>query len=177
VLAADLADFAAACALPLPGSSIEPRQAISRNDQPGSHDALNTQSIQKTAAYSPEDRAMLERGNRLLAGGDIVAARLMFRYLANHRGLADAYAGLAKSYDPAYLDRQNVLGVSGDPAKADEFYLKAEKLGAVRSQIDNIGLSRINGRCDDSLCKLVNSTGGPTVVCDHTAEARVSRIR
>jgi S1-C subfamily serine protease len=169
VLAADLADFVAACALPLRGGIVPERPTVRRNSAARAPEAVNTYSIQNKSPPAPEDKAMLARGLKLLAGGDIVAARLMFRYLANNRGLAEAFAGLAKTYDPIYLNKQNVLGVSGDAVKAEEFYRQAAKLGA--TELDSLSVTAAQppeGRCDDSVCKLVNSARGPFVVCERS---------
>jgi S1-C subfamily serine protease len=176
VLAADLADFVSACSLPLRGGNVSERHMVRRNGPEPSAQAMNTYSIQNKAPRTAEDQAMLARGMKLLEGGDIVAARLMFRYLANSRGQAEGFAGLAKTYDPIYLNKQNVMGVSGDAAKAEEFYEQAAKLGATGA--DPLSLSSAlppAGRCDDSVCKLINSVNGPVVTCERSDLKSVGR--
>jgi S1-C subfamily serine protease len=176
VLAADLADFVSACSLPLRGGKAPERPAARRNSTARAPEAMNTYSIQNKSSQAPEDKAMLARGMKLLENGDIVAARLMFRYLANNRGLAEAYAGLARTYDPIYLNKQKVLGVSGDAAKAEEFYQQAAKLGATEPDPLNVTAALPpEGRCDDSVCKLVNSASGPVVVCERSSDVKSAR--
>ena len=176
VLAADLGDFITACSLPLRGGKAPSRPALKRKNAEQAPEAMNTYSIQKKTQYAPEDLAMLARGTKLLEGGDIVAARLMFRYLANNRGLAEAFAGLAKTYDPIYLNKQNVLGVSGDAAKAEEFYQQAAKLGATEPDPPSlVAAPSPEGRCDDSVCKLVNSASGPVVMCERSDNVKSAR--
>ena len=176
VLAADLGDFVTACSLPLLGGKASLRPAVKRKSTGRAPEAVNTYSIQKKSQYAPEDQAMLARGMKLLEGGDIIAARLMFRYLANNRGLAEAFAGLAKTYDPIYLNKQNVLGVSGDAAKAEEFYQQAAKLGATEPDPASLAASQPpEGRCDDSICKLVNGANGPVVICERFDNIKSAR--
>ncbi|WP_170937099.1 MULTISPECIES: serine protease [Rhodomicrobium] len=181
VLAADLADFITACGLPLrtpaKAGSRPPLQFKGMLPAP---EAMNTHSIQKRATVAPADEAMLARGNTLLERGDIAAARLMFRYLADRRNLPEAYAGLAKTYDPIYLNHKKVLGVSGDAVKAKEFYEQAARLG--NSELGSLSLgpgTASLGGCDNSQCKLVNSSNGPVVLCENTDPAlsakRISR--
>jgi S1-C subfamily serine protease len=177
VLAADLADFVSACSLPLRGGKATQRPTAKRNSAAKAPEAVNTYSIQNKSSQAPEDKAMLARGLKLLESGDIIAARLMFGYLANNRNLAEGYAGLAKTYDPLYLYQQKVIGVSGDAAKAQAFYQQAAKLGATEpDQISITAALPPEGRCDDSVCRLVNNAGGPVVLCERsdakTASAR-----
>ena len=167
VLAVDLAEFVSACGLPLRGGKAPGRPMARWNSTERAPLAVNTYSIQTTSSHAAEDKAMLARGMKLLQSGDIVAARLMFRYLVTNRGLAEAFAGLAKSYDPIYLNKRNVLGVSGDAAKAEEFYRQAAKLGAAEADPPSITAALPpQGRCDDSECKLVNTASGPIVACE-----------
>lgn len=176
VLGGDLADFVTACSLPLSGGKAPQHPGVNRKSTERASEAMNTYSIQKKSQYAPEDQAMLTRGMKLLEGGDIIAARLMFRYLANNRGIAEAFAGLAKTYDPIYLNKQNVLGVSGDAAKAEEFYQQAAKLGVTEPDPPSLaGAQPPEGRCDDSVCKLVNSASGPVVMCERSSDIKSAR--
>ncbi len=70
-----------------------------------------------------------------------------------------------------------MIGVSGDAAKAEEFYEQAAKLGA--TEPDPLSLSSAlppAGRCDDSVCKLVNSVNGPVVTCERSDLKSVAAI-
>jgi type II secretory pathway predicted ATPase ExeA len=78
------------------------------------------------------DRLMLQRGDRLLAVGEIVAARRFFERAAD-AGDADAACGAGKSYDPLFLKRFGVRGVGADPAKAVAWYRKAAAAGSAQA--------------------------------------------
>jgi hypothetical protein len=79
---------------------------------------------------SDADRALFaQRGNELLAAGDIASARLFFERAAN-AGDAGSALGMAKTFDPLELAKAGVRGVKGDPAKADYWYQRARLLAA-----------------------------------------------
>lgn len=93
----------------------------------------------KSAAPTPEtklsdvDRALFtQRGNELLAAGDIASARLFFERAAN-AGDARSALGMAKTFDPAELAKAGVRGVKGDQAKADYWYQRAQSLAGDRN--------------------------------------------
>jgi hypothetical protein len=56
-------------------------------------------------------------GEDLLRMGDIGAARLAFRHVAD-AGNADAALELAMTYDSRYLATHGVIGIAGDEAAA-----------------------------------------------------------
>ena len=173
VLSADLVDFISACALPLTAVKGSEPSLASQSVAKNLTETADTHAAQKKLPPSPTDLAMLERGNDFLERGDITAARLIFRYLINRGDMPDAYAGLAKTYDPIYLNHKNVIGVSGDSQKAREFYEKAASLGGGASPDRVAATSSKAGRCDGSICKLVNSMNGPFVVCEKSDPALV----
>ena len=74
----------------------------------------------------------MQQGQQALAGGDISAARVAFRRLAD-AGNAEATLTLAETYDPFYLAQQNVIGLSGDRATAKELYERARELGSTEA--------------------------------------------
>jgi len=77
---------------------------------------------------SEADRALFaQRGNELLAAGDIASARLFFERAAN-AGDAGSALGMAKTFDPRELAKAGVRGVKGDQAKADYWYQRAHSL-------------------------------------------------
>src|SRR6185437_376259 len=80
--------------------------------------------IAKAVIPSPAAALFLQRGDELMAQGDIVPARHFFERAAEG-GVAGAAIRLAKSYDPIYLRRAGVRGVAGDTAKATQWYEKA----------------------------------------------------
>jgi hypothetical protein len=79
---------------------------------------------------NPEDAAhLMKQGEDFLQLGDISAARLAFRRLAD-AGRADAALALGKTFDPAYLAEHNVIGIAGDKATAREWYQRAKQMGS-----------------------------------------------
>ena len=96
----------------------------------------NVPVAQQPAAQQidPQQAAILmKHGRDALASGDIAAARLVFRRLAD-AGNAEAALGLAATYDPRYLASQNVIGVAGDEAQARAWYQRAMELGSIEAK-------------------------------------------
>lgn len=84
-------------------------------------------------SIDPGEAALLmQRGRESLNTGDISAARVAFRRLAD-AGMPDAALALANTYDPAYLAGHNVLGVRGDRATARSLYQRAKDLGSAEA--------------------------------------------
>jgi hypothetical protein len=79
-----------------------------------------------------EAAVLMARGRDFLASGDISAARIAFRRLAD-AGMPDAALALANTYDPAYLAAHNVIGALGDSAIARELYQRASDLGSAEA--------------------------------------------
>lgn len=79
-----------------------------------------------------EAAVLMGRGRDFLASGDISAARVAFRRLAD-AGMADAALALANTYDPAYLAAHNVIGALGDSATARTLYKRASDLGSAEA--------------------------------------------
>ncbi len=75
---------------------------------------------------------LMQRGRDWLATGDISAARVAFRRLAD-AGIPDAALALANTYDPAYLASHNVVGVLGDRTMARSLYQRAKDLGSAEA--------------------------------------------
>jgi TPR repeat protein len=71
----------------------------------------------------------MQKGRDFLANGDISAARVAFRRLAD-AGVADAALALANTYDPEYLAAHNFIGMRGDSATARALYQRAKELGS-----------------------------------------------
>src|SRR5579863_9744166 len=74
-----------------------------------------------------EAEMLMQRGRDFLATGDISAARVAFRRLAD-AGISDAALALAKTYDAYYLASHTVVGVQGDSAMARALYKRAKEL-------------------------------------------------
>jgi hypothetical protein len=71
---------------------------------------------------------LLARGDTLMELGDVAAAR-SFYDRAFELGNVRAARSIARTYDPIVLASMNVQGLRADPAKALEWYHKAEKAG------------------------------------------------
>ena len=143
------------------------RQSRSERSQPPAVESVKPDTIKTTAQLTPPDEEMLARAYAFLDRGDIVAARLVFHYLADRRHLEVAYGGLAKSYDPMFLDRKKVIGIAGDAEKARTFYRKAATARRVAGQNGGGSIASMagSGTCNQSICSLVNGLDGPTVSC------------
>ncbi len=71
---------------------------------------------------------LVSRGSRLLATGDIAAARVFFERAAE-QGNAAAATAAGKTYDPLYLEEAHVRGIRGDPVAAAKWYRRASAAG------------------------------------------------
>ena len=164
VLAGDLADLLEACTLPTDRISDGTRpRSVAR--QPI---AIEPEMPRAPVRLDPADEEMLARGYDFLERGDIIAARLVFRYLVDKRNLLQAYGGLAKTYDPLFLNKMKVIGVSGDAEKARALY---EKAASGRPALTSSAASG----CNNSICNLVNTSNGPAVICQSNAAALDAR--
>jgi TPR repeat protein len=74
------------------------------------------------------ESVLLERGDRLLAIGDIASARLLYETAAAG-GSARGALLAGRTLDPEYLRSLGTRGVTGDPARAAAWYEKAAELG------------------------------------------------
>ena len=79
-----------------------------------------------------EIAVLIRRGDQLLAAGDIISARRFFERAATS-GDPSASLGLAKSYDPLFLQQTGARGVSGKPADAAMWYRKAVEAGSMEA--------------------------------------------
>ena len=78
------------------------------------------------------DAIMVQRGEQLLAAGDIVSARLFFERVAQTGNAAAAY-GLAETYDPVFLVEIGARGVLAEPATAVLWYQRAVTDGSTKA--------------------------------------------
>ena len=90
--------------------------------------SLFTPAPVREAADSAATVALVVRGNRLLADRDIGGAQLVFAHAAAG-GSAAAATGLAKTYDPRYLETIGVRDAAPDPSIAAAWYRQAISLG------------------------------------------------
>lgn len=75
-----------------------------------------------------EEESLLQRASGLMKRGDVTGARLLFEHLA-YRGSALGAFALAQSYDPRYLKKIYVRGLTADQKQADFWYRRAAELG------------------------------------------------
>jgi TPR repeat protein len=68
---------------------------------------------------------LLERANSLLFDGDIVAARALFKYIADHGEPRAAFA-LAQTSEQPTLDRSGAKGITPEIQMAQSWYRKAK---------------------------------------------------
>lgn len=80
------------------------------------------------------DAIMVQRGEQLLAAGDIVSARHFFERVAqtDNDNAAAAY-GLAETYDPVFLAGIGARGVLAEPATAVLWYQRAVTDGSTKA--------------------------------------------
>jgi hypothetical protein len=116
--------------------SATPAAAPARNHAPSSAPPVSAQNTGSTEP-APEPRAdsgntpvdvLLERGNRLLASGDIVSARQFFER-AQAAGVPTAASRIAATYDPLFLRQIGAVGVKADTAQAVAWYRQAANAG------------------------------------------------
>ena len=76
---------------------------------------------------------LLDRGNALLATGDLSAARAMYERAADADS-GQAAAALGMTYDPRFLAQIGVQGMEPDPKRAIAWYQRASGLGSAEGQ-------------------------------------------
>jgi TPR repeat protein len=74
----------------------------------------------------------LKQGERFIAAGDLVTARLVLRRAAE-AGNADGALALGMTYDPAMLEKIGVRGLVADIDQARAWYEKARELGSAEA--------------------------------------------
>jgi TPR repeat protein len=116
--AAQAAAPAASGAMPAiaPLAALEPAKVPSQ-EQP-------QPQLPKAAHPSAELTLLVQRGDELLAAGDIYSARQFYERAAQ-AGDPAAQCGLGKSYDPVFLRQLGARGVAGDAATAEQWYRRA----------------------------------------------------
>lgn len=77
--------------------------------------------------------ALMTRAKRLLALGDISAARLLLERAANAQDATAAFL-LALTYDPAVLGMRDTRSITPDPVLARDWYCKAASFGSPEAQ-------------------------------------------
>jgi hypothetical protein len=107
--------------------------AMTKEDkpEPSANDAgqVAALSAPETPASLSPAADLLAKGDTLLQSGDLAGARQFFEK-AYASGSAEGALGAGKTFDPAVYAELNVQGVKPDPAKALEWYKKAQLSGA-----------------------------------------------
>lgn len=75
-----------------------------------------------------DSERLVARGRALLQSGDPASARLFFERAAA-QGHVGAMAAMGQSFDPIELNRLGVIGISGDPGLALDWYRRAAESG------------------------------------------------
>lgn len=78
---------------------------------------------------APDIAILLQRGDALLATGDVAAARLFYGRAAEHGDAAGAL-GVARTYDPLFLAQAGYRTARGDAAQATTWYRRAIAAGS-----------------------------------------------
>jgi hypothetical protein len=117
-------------ARPPKGRDGEAPEAASRLATAASNQNVDQSAGNPTPSVSADEiRALLVRGDSLIAKGDVASARLFYERAAE-AGDGQAALRLAESYDPAFLARAHLSGVRGDLLAAANWYRRAQELGA-----------------------------------------------
>jgi type II secretory pathway predicted ATPase ExeA len=104
-----------------PLAALEPAKVPSQEQQPQPQPP-------KAAHPNAELTLLVQRGDELLAAGDIFSARQFYERAAQ-AGDAAAECGLGKSYDPVFLRQLGARGVAGNAATAAGWYRRAAAAG------------------------------------------------
>ncbi len=110
---------------PMPPPVVEAQRAPARPEAP-------PPPARPAAPLDPRlVAALLDRGQAMMARGDISGARLLFTRAAQ-AGSAEAALAMARSFDGAVLAGLGARGIRPDPAQAEHWYRRAAELGAAR---------------------------------------------
>lgn len=119
----------AARPLPSPPLLPLPLLPVPLAESPAPAEALPAPAMASAGAAAdlPSAALLLDRGNRLLAQGDIVSARQFFARAAAFD--AAAAAGMGKTYDPGFLRQIGAVGMRPDAGRATAWYRQAAASG------------------------------------------------
>lgn len=109
--------------------AVQSQQAVLRTP-PITTASIRAETSRPIAHSTPsaEQGALMRRGEKLTAEGDIAGAQLAYLYLAQE-GNAEAALALGKLNDPQALARLGVVGLAGNTDKALYWYKRAAELG------------------------------------------------
>jgi hypothetical protein len=121
-------------ATPAPGSDV-PLPVIANIPRPAAGEVPHppTSEGKPNSVVHPLDpeeiNALLTRGDELIASGDLAAARLVLRRVAE-AGNARGALALAGTYDPTVLEKLPIHGFVPNVALARHWYEKAREFGS-----------------------------------------------
>lgn len=124
-------------ATPPPVAAEEPVPAAERRPQPAPAAPEEKPIVAAPPLLAPlvpaplapaEIEELVSRGGKLLATGDIAAARVFFERAAE-QGNAAAATAAGKTYDPLYFEEAHVRGIRADPVAAAKWYRRASAAG------------------------------------------------
>ena len=115
-----------------PAAVISEHRSLAKAESTDEEDTPSRANSAVRALEPEEIDVLLEQGERFIAAGDIVTARLIFERAAKAENATAALA-LAAAYDPIVLTKLGVLGIDMDVEKARLWYRKAESLGSAQA--------------------------------------------
>jgi hypothetical protein len=117
---------------PSPAAVISERHSTAKAEPADAQDPSSRKNSAVRVLEADEIDLLLEQGERFIAAGDIVTARLIFERAAKAENATAALA-LAAAYDPIVLTKLGVLGIDMDVEKARLWYQKAQSLGSAQA--------------------------------------------
>ena len=117
-----------------PGAELQPPTPPSVPTSASFPSGASTSPGAATPGFSSASAALLvQRGEQMLAYGDVTSARRFFEQAAM-RGDAAAATGMGKTFDPLILERISARGIKSDAAVAAEWYTKAALIGSAEAE-------------------------------------------
>jgi hypothetical protein len=102
--------------------------------QPAAAGAETPPASKPARVLDPENISLLiKEGEKHIATGDVVTARVIFQRAAE-TGDATAALALAATYDPVMLAKLGVMGMGADVEKARTWYQMAESFGSAEAK-------------------------------------------
>jgi hypothetical protein len=118
---------------PEPGASrvalVSPAPAV---EAPAAVPVPSPKQVEHRVLRPEEIRLLIEQGEKFMAAGDIVTARMIFERAAQSEDATAALA-LGAAYDPLVLSKLGVLGMHSSLEKARVWYAKAQSLGSTQA--------------------------------------------
>jgi hypothetical protein len=117
-----------------PQATSAPQRGTMAIPQPAAAGAETPPASKPVRALDPENVSLLiKEGDKHIATGDVVTARMIFQRAAE-AGDATAALALAATYDPVMLAKLGVMGMGSDVEKARTWYQMAESFGSAEAK-------------------------------------------